>query len=187
MSVDPTRLPYRPCVGAMILNESGNVWIGRRMDARRDAEGIGMWWQMPQGGIDEDEDPRAAAMREVYEETNISSVRIIAQTPGWLTYDLPPELVGVAWKGRYRGQKQRWFAMRFTGADDEIDIRNPRWWSLQAGVRRVALGGDRRVARSDRSVQARRLSPGHRDLSAPGPLMGPRRSCNAPCLTQAGK
>lgn len=81
MSVDPTRLPYRPCVGAMILNESGNVWIGRRMDARRDAEGIGMWWQMPQGGIDEDEDPRAAAMREVYEETNISSVAIIAQTP----------------------------------------------------------------------------------------------------------
>lgn len=125
MATDPTGLPYRPCVGIMVLNEQGLVWVGRRTDAPAEPEGPGTWWQMPQGGIDTGEDPKKAALRELYEETNIRSVRFIAESQKWLTYDLPPRLVGVAWKGRYRGQKQKWFAVRFNGTDDEIDITHP--------------------------------------------------------------
>lgn len=124
MSSSAPDLPYRPCVGVLLLNGAGRVWIGRRTDAPAD-EGSGQWWQMPQGGIDPDEDPRAAALRELYEETNIRSVEIIAESEGWLRYDLPKELVGVAWKGRYCGQKQKWFAMRFVGDEAEIDVDAP--------------------------------------------------------------
>jgi putative (di)nucleoside polyphosphate hydrolase len=123
--VDPDTLPYRPCVGQMVINRDGLVWVGRRADSRGDAEGRGTWWQMPQGGIDEGEDAAAAARRELFEETAIRSVAPMAELPGWLTYDLPPELIGVAWDGRYRGQKQRWFAYRFTGNDREISIAPP--------------------------------------------------------------
>ncbi len=115
-------LPYRPCVGLMVINRSGLVWAGRRADSPRDAEGRGDWWQMPQGGIDENEDPRTAAVRELYEETAMRSVEIIGETPDWALYDLPAELIGKAWGGRYRGQKQKWFAMRFLGHDSEISI-----------------------------------------------------------------
>ena len=125
MNVDPSRLPYRPCVGVMLLNASGKVWLGRRTDVEADAEGSGHWWQMPQGGIDEGEDVRQAAFRELYEETNVTSAEVIGETPGWLTYDLPADLIGVSWKGRFRGQKQRWFALRFTGNDTEINVRSP--------------------------------------------------------------
>ncbi len=115
----PTRLPYRPCVGAMLLNARGHAFIGRRID--RDENG-GESWQMPQGGVDEGEDVRRAALRELREETGVTSAEIIAETSDWLTYDLPPELIGVALKGRYRGQRQKWFALHFFGTDDEIDL-----------------------------------------------------------------
>ncbi len=114
-------LPYRPCVGAALFNRDGLVWIGRRAD-KPNNEGAGHWWQMPQGGMDEGESPEEAVMRELTEETGVRSARIIGEIPGWLTYDLPEHLIGRAWGGKYRGQKQKWFALRFDGADDEIDI-----------------------------------------------------------------
>lgn len=121
----PKNLPYRPCVGQMIINAQGLVWVGCRADAKNDAEGRGAWWQMPQGGIDEGEDPAAAAVRELYEETNIRSVKLIAEHSAWVTYDLPHDLIGKAWGGRYRGQKQKWFAFRFFGPESEISIVPP--------------------------------------------------------------
>jgi len=120
--MDVSLLPYRPCVGVMAINRDGNVWVGRRAQARFHNEGRGNWWQMPQGGIDEGEDPAHAALRELREETGMDSVEILAQSPRWYTYDLPRELVGKAWGGRYRGQTQVWFAVRFTGDDSQIDI-----------------------------------------------------------------
>lgn len=117
-------LPYRPCVGIMLLNGAGLVWLGRRHDAPND-EGRGTWWQMPQGGIDGNEDPRSAALRELFEETSVRSAEIIAEAPVWFHYDLPPHLLGRAWGGRFRGQRQKWFAVRFTGDDSEIDVTAP--------------------------------------------------------------
>ena len=115
-------LPYRPCVGVMLLNPEGCAFVGRRADRGGQPEGAGMWWQMPQGGLDEGEEPEAAARRELAEETGVRSARFVARTRDWLTYDLPSELVGAAWEGRYRGQKQMWFAARFEGPESEIDI-----------------------------------------------------------------
>jgi putative (di)nucleoside polyphosphate hydrolase len=112
---------YRPCVGVMLLNRGGLVWIGRRHDKPND-EGKGQWWQMPQGGIDAGEDPRAAALRELAEETAVTSAEVIAEAPGWYDYDLPEPLIGKSWNGRYRGQRQKWFALRFLGEDGEIDL-----------------------------------------------------------------
>lgn len=121
-SVALTRLPYRPCVGIMVLNAQGLVWIGCRADAKNEAEGRGAWWQMPQGGIDENEDPRTAARRELFEETGIRSIEFVAEREDWINYDLPRDLLGKAWGGRYRGQRQKWFAVRFNGPDSEINI-----------------------------------------------------------------
>jgi putative (di)nucleoside polyphosphate hydrolase len=119
-----SHLPYRACVGIMLLNARGEVFVGRRPDIP-DEEGGGEWWQMPQGGIDEPEDPRTAALRELHEETGVRSVEVIAEAKDWLLYDLPPHLIGVSWGGRYRGQKQKWFAMRFTGDDREVNLAPP--------------------------------------------------------------
>lgn len=121
-NVEGAELPYRPCVGQMVINSAGLVWIGRRADSPDDAEGRGTWWQMPQGGVDPGEDPAAASRRELFEETAMVSVEQIAEASRWLTYDLPPHLIGVAWGGRYRGQRQKWFAYRFLGLDSEINI-----------------------------------------------------------------
>ena len=119
-------LPYRPCVGVMLLNAHGQVFIGRRKsEAGPEHVDAQHAWQMPQGGIDDGEDPRDAAFRELYEETNVQSARIIAEAPDWFSYDLPDEIIKRSWKGRYRGQTQKWFAMLFEGSDDEIDIHSP--------------------------------------------------------------
>ena len=109
-------LGYRRGVGVMLLNEDGQVFVGCRMPRRADG------WQMPQGGIDPGEDPLAAALRELAEETGIDQVDVLAETREWLSYDLPPKLIGKVLKGRYRGQTQKWFAMRFRGRDEDIDL-----------------------------------------------------------------
>lgn len=116
--LDPESLPYRPGVGLLLLNREDKVFVAKRIDMRTEA------WQMPQGGIDEGENPRATALRELEEETGIPPAKatIIAESDGWVTYDLPPELVPNVWGGKYRGQKQKWFALRFMGEDSDINI-----------------------------------------------------------------
>ena len=109
-------LPYRPCVGMMVLNARGQIFAGKRVDQSVEA------WQMPQGGIDENESPRAAALRELEEEIGTKNVEILREHRQWLTYDLPEKLIGLKWNGRYRGQAQKWFAMRFLGSDSEINL-----------------------------------------------------------------
>lgn len=119
-------LPYRRCVGIMVLNSEGLVFTGRRKAKPKEEEsGSGQLWQMPQGGLDKGEDPEPAARRELWEETGIRSVSLLGETPGWLRYDLPQHLVGVALKGKYRGQEQKWFAYRFEGDESEIAIDPP--------------------------------------------------------------
>jgi putative (di)nucleoside polyphosphate hydrolase len=118
----PHTMPYRQGVGIMLINRQGLVWTGRRLP-KWVGDKSAYIWQMPQGGIDKGEDPIDAAVRELREETAVTSAEVIAEFPGWLSYDLPSELLGVALKGKYRGQRQRWYAMRFWGDDSEIDIR----------------------------------------------------------------
>jgi putative (di)nucleoside polyphosphate hydrolase len=121
VSVDPQTLPYRPNVGAALFGPDGRVLVARRAQLPN-AEGPAGGWQLPQGGIDESEDPRRAILRELAEEIGTDKADIIGEHPDWLTYDLPPDLLGVALGGRYRGQRQRWFALRFRGQDSDIRL-----------------------------------------------------------------
>jgi putative (di)nucleoside polyphosphate hydrolase len=115
---DIARLPSRRCVGVMLVNRVGHVFVGQRIDNDAPA------WQMPQGGIDKGESVTEAALRELWEETGVTAdkVRIEAETPGWLPYDLPHEIVPRIWKGRYKGQEQKWVLMRFLGQDGDVNI-----------------------------------------------------------------
>jgi putative (di)nucleoside polyphosphate hydrolase len=118
---DIAKLPYRPCVGVMLVNSAGRVFAAARLDRPKDAPKA---WQMPQGGVDKGEAPRAAALRELTEETGIpaDAVTVIAETEEWIPYELPSHLVGKLWKGKYRGQEQKWFLLRFHGSDELINI-----------------------------------------------------------------
>jgi putative (di)nucleoside polyphosphate hydrolase len=116
--------PYRPCVGLLVLNRAGRAFIGRRIGGPEHVDNTHVW-QMPQGGIDPGEDPWPAALRELREETNISSVERLGEVAEWLSYDIPAEIAGYAWSGKYRGQTQKWFALRFTGKESEINIAHP--------------------------------------------------------------
>ena len=118
---DPASLPYRPAAGVMLLNSERKVFVAQRLDSTLEA------WQMPQGGLDEGEDAQAGALRELEEETGIAPhlVEIVARAPQDLTYDLPPDLVGKMWKGKWRGQRQAWFLCRFTGRDEDVNIATP--------------------------------------------------------------
>ncbi|MZR29425.1 RNA pyrophosphohydrolase [Sneathiella litorea] len=109
-------LPYRPCAGMMLLNKKGQVFVGRRLDM------VTEHWQMPQGGIDPGEEPLEAAIRELDEEIGTQNVELIRVLEDWLTYDLPDDLIGKVWKGKYRGQKQKWFLFRYLGEDQDINI-----------------------------------------------------------------
>ena len=132
--LDREKMPYRDCVGAAVFNDSGLVFIGRRIPEEdpEDSSEFGAPWQMPQGGIDKGEEARAAATRELFEETSIRSIELVAEAPGWIYYDLPDEALGIALKGKYRGQRQRWFAYRFTGTDSEINVTEPGDGSMPA-------------------------------------------------------
>jgi putative (di)nucleoside polyphosphate hydrolase len=115
---DPSSLPYRPAAGVMLLNREGKVFVAQRLDSTLEA------WQMPQGGLDEGEEAEAGALRELEEETGIPSgkVEVIARAPGELLYDLPEDLVGKLWKGKWRGQRQTWFLCRFLGTDEDVNL-----------------------------------------------------------------
>lgn len=115
---DLAKLPYRKNVGVMLVNADGAAFVGQRLDSKEPA------WQMPQGGIDKGEDPSAAALRELEEETGVSPdlVTVEAETDGWIAYDLPLEIASRIWKGKYRGQKQKWYLMRFHGRNDQVNI-----------------------------------------------------------------
>ena len=139
-------LPYRPNVGAVLFNREGLVFVARRADLPN-AEGAPGGWQLPQGGIDDDEDPREAVLRELEEEIGTGRAAIIGEHEDWLSYDLPPELIGKALGGRYRGQRQRWFALRFTGADSDIRLDldpHPEFdawrWAALADLPGMAVG-----------------------------------------------
>ncbi|MEH3110081.1 MAG: RNA pyrophosphohydrolase [Agrobacterium cavarae] len=126
MSIKADDLPYRPCAGIMVLNDKGLVWAGRRISqGNSEFDGSPQLWQMPQGGIDEGEAPLAAAIRELYEETGMKTVTLLAEARDWIHYDLPPQLIGIGLRGKYRGQAQKWFAFRFDGDESEIQINPP--------------------------------------------------------------
>jgi putative (di)nucleoside polyphosphate hydrolase len=107
---------YRPCVGIMLFDDTGRIFVGRRVGKAQDN------WQMPQGGIDAGEEPREAAMRELAEEVGTDKAEIVAESKDWLRYDVPETIAGRLWRGRFRGQRQKWFLMRFRGTDADIDL-----------------------------------------------------------------
>ena len=186
-------LPYRPCAGMMVLNRAGLVFVGRRTSGPEHIDATHVW-QMPQGGIDEDEDPYKAALRELYEETNIRSVEKLGEIADWLAYDIPRDIVGAAWGGKYRGQKQKWYALRFTGDDSEIDIANPAGGHEPEFIDWRWVD-DERTARPGRAVQAADLRAGGEEFakfaasSAVARWAGFRRQrfSASPCRSDAGR
>jgi len=114
------KLPLRIGVGIVLLNKKNNIFVGKRIDNPKN------FWQMPQGGVDNNENFFQAAKRELEEETNIKSIKLIKELSSWLEYDLPKNLLGKIWQGKYRGQKQKWFVMKFIGNDDEINIKTKK-------------------------------------------------------------
>ncbi len=139
-------LPYRPGVGAVLLNRDGLVFVGQRIDMAGEA------WQLPQGGLDPGEEPRDAVLRELAEEIGTNQAEIIACSSRPFRYDLPKELIGTVWHGRYRGQEQWWFALRFTGTDADIDLKAHKhpefraWrWVAMADLPRLAIGFKRKL------------------------------------------
>jgi len=117
MTKDSAGLPYRPCVGIMLINQADQVFVAKRIDTKVEA------WQMPQGGIDDGEKPQEAAFREMEEEIGTRNAKILHVHKGWLSYDLPEHLMGKVWKGKYGGQKMKWYLMRYLGQDHDIDLK----------------------------------------------------------------
>ncbi len=154
-------LPYRPCAGILIMNRDGRVFVGQRIDTAVEA------WQPPQGGVDPGEDAEQAALRELREETGIApdKVTLIAEAPGEFHYDLPPELVGRLWKGKWRGQRQRWFLFRFDGEDSDVNIATAHpefraWrWVDPAQVVELAVDFKRQLYRDVMAAFADHLRP----------------------------
>ena len=122
--INKNKLPLRTCVGIILLNKENKIFVGKRIDNQ-----VGNYWQMPQGGVDVNENYFQAAKRELQEETSVKSVSLVKELDQWLTYDLPENLLGKIWEGKYRGQKQKWFIMRFFGNNSEIDVKtkNPEF------------------------------------------------------------
>jgi putative (di)nucleoside polyphosphate hydrolase len=153
----PRALPYRRGVGVVLINAKGEVWVGSRIDT----PGA---WQMPQGGIDKDETPHAAALRELKEEIGTDKAEIVGVTRGWLSYDLPKRLQGKVWGGKFRGQKQKWFLMRFTGRDKHVDIggKHPefdKWkWLPFHELPKVIVGFKRAVYRDVAKAFAKKVA-----------------------------
>lgn len=139
MAIPFEERPYRPCVGIMLLNGGGQVFVAQRIDQQVEA------WQMPQGGIDAREDPRQAVFRELKEEIGTDHAEVLAESRGWLDYDLPRDLADKVWRGRFRGQTQKWFALRFLGQDSDIDIETEHpefnaWrWAPMADLPRLIV------------------------------------------------
>lgn len=165
-AIGPASLPYRPNVGAALFNRDGLVLVGRRVDLPADDTGARVW-QMPQGGIDAGEDPRAAVLRELEEEIGTGNAEIVGEHPDWLSYDLPASLIGIGLRGKYRGQRQRWFALRFRGQDSEIrldahdDIEFDAWkWVPLATVASLRVGFKTEIYRVVASSFARFAVPG---------------------------
>lgn len=159
-------LPYRPNVGAVLFNREGLVFVARRADMPN-AEGPAGGWQLPQGGIDENEDPATAIFRELEEEIGTRNATIIGEHPDWLTYDLPGDLLGIAWRGQYRGQRQRWFALRFLGQDSDIRLDldpHPEFdawrWAPLSELPRMAVSFKRAIYEA-LAVSFARFSAGH--------------------------
>ena len=140
MSKEYDTLPLRSGVGIILLNKDSNIFVAKRIDNPKD------YWQMPQGGVDDNEDYLCAAYRELEEETSIKNVELISELEGFTSYNLPSHLIGIIWKGKYKGQKQKWFLMKFLGDDDEIDIKtkNPEFlewkWIKLDKITEVVVG-----------------------------------------------
>ncbi|MBA4118296.1 MAG: RNA pyrophosphohydrolase [Candidatus Puniceispirillum sp.] len=140
--------PYRPCVGIMLVNKQGGIFVGQRIDAKGDA------WQMPQGGMEEGETPHQAAVRELWEETGCESVRYITELDAWLSYDVPPALADRIWDAKYRGQTQKWVALLFEGEESEINLgaHTPEFsawrWAKKEELAHLAISFKRDVYKS---------------------------------------